>query len=147
MHGASSMMLLQTIVAFVIALGVLIIVHEFGHYIVARWCDVKVLRFSVGFGRPLAVVRRGADQTEWVISAVPFGGYVKMLDEREAPVAPDELPRAFNRKSVGRRFAIVWAGPIFNFLFAMAISAGLYMHGLPEARPVVAEPASGTIAK
>lgn len=141
------MMLLQTIVAFIVALGVLIVVHEFGHYLVARWCGVKVLRFSVGFGRPLLAVRRGVDQTEWVLSAVPFGGYVKMLDEREAPVEPSELSRAFNRQSVWRRFAIVIAGPLFNFLFAIFVYAGLYMHGLPEARPVVAEPIAGTIAK
>ena len=141
------MMLLQTIVAFIVALGVLIVVHEFGHYLVARWCGVKVLRFSVGFGRPLLVVRRGVDQTEWVLSVVPFGGYVKMLDEREAPVDSSELSRAFNRQSVWRRFAIVIAGPLFNFLFAIFVYAGLYMHGLPEARPVVAEPLAGSLAK
>lgn len=140
-------MLLQTIAAFIVALGVLIIVHEFGHYLVARWCGVKVLRFSVGFGRPLAVVRSGADRTEWVLSVIPFGGYVKMLDEREAPVAAAEQPRAFNRKSVWRRFAIVIAGPLFNFLFAILVYSGLYMHGLPEARPVIAEPVAGSIAK
>ena len=141
------MMLLQTIAAFLVALGVLIVVHEYGHYRVARWCGVKVLRFSVGFGRPLLVVRRGPDRTEWVLSIVPFGGYVKMLDEREAPVEPADLGRAFNRKSVWRRFAIVIAGPAFNFLFAILVYTGLYMYGLPEARPVVAEPAAGTIAK
>src|SRR4051812_44996341 len=141
------MSLLQTIAAFIVALGVLIVVHEFGHYLVARWCGVKVLRFSVGFGRPLAVVRSGPDRTEWVLSAIPFGGYVKMLDEREAPVEPPELPRAFNRKSVWRRFAIVMAGPLFNFVFAILVYAGLYMHGMPEARPVVAEPVAGSIAR
>ncbi len=140
-------MLFQTVMAFIVALGVLIVVHEFGHFIVARWCGVKVLRFSVGFGRPLLVVRAGADRTEWVLSIVPFGGYVKMLDEREAPVAPAELDRAFNRKSVWRRFAIVVAGPLFNFLFAISVYSGLYMYGLPEARPVVGEPPAGSIAK
>jgi len=140
------MMLLQTIVAFIVALGVLIVVHEFGHFVVARWCGVKVLRFSVGFGRPLLAIRLGADQTEWVVSIVPFGGYVKMLDEREAPVDPSELSRAFNRQSVWRRFAIVAAGPTFNFLFAILVYAGLFMHGMPEARPVVAEPVAGSIA-
>ncbi len=141
------MMLLQTIAAFIVALGVLIVVHEFGHYLVARWCGVKVLRFSVGFGRPLAVLRSGPDRTEWVLSAIPFGGYVKMLDEREAPVEPAELPRAFNRKSVWRRFAIVMAGPLFNFVFAILVYAGLYMHGMPEARPVIAEPVAGSVAR
>jgi len=140
------MSFLHTLVSFLVALGVLIVVHEFGHYLAARLCNVKVLRFSVGFGRPLVLRRLGRDATEWVIAAIPFGGYVKMLDEREAPVAPEDLPRAFNRQSVGRRFLIVVAGPLFNFLFAIAVYAGLYLHGMPEARPVLAEPATGTAA-
>jgi regulator of sigma E protease len=140
------MTLLHTIAAFVIALALLIVVHEYGHYLVARLCGVRVLRFSVGFGRPLLTWRRGADATEWVIAAVPFGGYVKMLDEREGPVAPHELGRAFNRQSVWRRILIVAAGPVFNFIFAIAVYAGLFVHGLPEARPVVAEPPAGTPA-
>ncbi len=141
------MTILHTVLAFLVALGVLIVVHEFGHYLAARLCNVKVLRFSVGFGKPLVTWRLGRDATEWVIAAIPFGGYVKMLDEREAPVGADDLPRAFNRQSVGRRFLIVVAGPVFNFLFAIAVYAGLYMHGLPEARPVLAEPAAGTAAR
>ncbi|MDA8110742.1 MAG: RIP metalloprotease RseP [Betaproteobacteria bacterium] len=140
------MSLLYTVVSFVVALGVLIVVHEYGHYLVARLCGVKVLRFSVGFGRPLAVWRAGRDRTEWAIAAVPFGGYVKMLDEREAPVAPADLPRAFNRQGVGRRFLIVLAGPVFNFAFAIAVYAGLFMYGLPEARPILAAPPAGTLA-
>src|SRR5688572_11106736 len=140
------MSFLNTVIAFIVALGVLIVVHEYGHYIVARLCNVKVLRFSVGFGRPLALWRRGPDRTEWVIAAVPFGGYVKMLDEREGPVNPDEAHRAFNRQSVGRRFLIVVAGPLFNFAFAILLYAGLYMYGLPEARPILAEPPAGTPA-
>src|SRR3954447_23995480 len=140
------MSLLYTVVAFIVALGVLIVVHEYGHYLAARLCRVKVLRFSVGFGRPLGLWRRGADGTEWVIAAVPFGGYVKMLDEREGPVAPHEVDRAFNRQSVWKRFAIVVAGPVFNFLFAILVYAGLFMYGLPEARPVLAEPPPDTIA-
>jgi regulator of sigma E protease len=138
--------LLHTIVAFVVALGVLIVVHEYGHYLVARLCKVKVLRFSVGFGRPLVQWRSGGDGTEWVIAAVPFGGYVKMLDEREGPVAAHEVDRAFNRQSVWKRFAIVVAGPVFNFVFAILVYAGLFMYGLPEARPVLAEPPPGSIA-
>jgi regulator of sigma E protease len=140
------MSFVQTIVAFIVALGVLIVVHEFGHFIVARWCGVKVLRFSVGFGRALALWRLGADRTEWVIAAIPFGGYVKMLDEREGPVPPEELGRAFNRQSVWKRFAIVVAGPLFNFAFAVLVYAGLFMYGLPEARPILGAPPSGTIA-
>ena len=134
------MSFLHTVFAFIVALGVLIVVHEFGHYLVARLCNVKVLRFSVGFGRPLLLWRRGRDRTEWVVAAIPFGGYVKMLDEREGPVAPAEAARAFNRQSVWRRFAIVIAGPAFNFAFAILVYAGLFLYGLPEARPVLAGP-------
>jgi regulator of sigma E protease len=140
------MSFLHTLVSFIVALGVLIVVHEYGHYLVARLCNVRVLRFSVGFGRPLATWRLGRDATEWSIAAIPFGGYVKMLDEREAPVDAAEAHRAFNRQSVGRRFLIVLAGPVFNFLFAIAVYAALYMHGLPEARPILAAPAAGTAA-
>jgi regulator of sigma E protease len=138
--------LLQTLFAFIVALGVLIVVHEYGHYLAARLCRVKVLRFSVGFGRPLVTWRLGADKTEWVIAAVPFGGYVKMLDERETPVGPQEAQRAFNRQSVSRRILIVVAGPAFNFFFAIAVYAGLFIYGMPEARPVLGEPPSGSVA-
>ena len=140
------MSLIQTIIAFIVALGVLIVVHEYGHYIVARLCGVRVLRFSVGFGRALATWRLGADQTEWVVAAIPFGGYVKMLDEREGTVAPAELDRAFNRQTVWKRFAIVVAGPLFNFAFAILVYAGLFMYGLPEARPVLGNPPANTLA-
>jgi regulator of sigma E protease len=140
------MSLVHTLVAFIIALGLLIVVHEYGHYLVARLCGVKVLRFSVGFGRPLFARKIGADGTEWVVAAIPFGGYVKMLDEREGDVAPHEAPRAFNRQSVWRRFAIVAAGPLANFLFAIAAYAGLFMYGLPEARPVLGAPPAGSVA-
>lgn len=141
------MSFLHTVVAFVIALGVLIAVHEYGHYLVARLCGVKVLRFSVGFGRPLATWRVGRDRTEWVIAAIPFGGYVKMLDEREAPVRAEEAHRAFNRQGVVRRVLIVVAGPAFNFLFAIAVYAGLYMTGLPEARPLLGTPPPASFAQ
>lgn len=140
------MSLLQTAVAFVVALGALILVHEYGHYLAARLFDVKVLRFSVGFGRPLLLCRRGPDRTEWVLATVPFGGYVKMLDEREGPVDEQDRSRAFNRQSVGRRIVIVAAGPAFNFLFAIALYFALYLHGVPEAKPVVAAPPAGTLA-
>src|SRR3954471_17591225 len=140
------MSLLFTIVAFVVARGVLIVIHEFGHYLVARICGVKVLRFSVGFGKPLWVFRRGPDRTEWVIAALPFGGYVKMLDEREGPVAPHELHRAFNRMSVVRRIAIVVAGPLANFLLAIVIYWGLFLQGVQEIKPIVGTPEPGSIA-
>jgi regulator of sigma E protease len=140
------MNLLQTIVAFVVALGALVIVHECGHYLIARLCGIKVLRFSIGFGPPLWKRRIGRDETEWVLAAVPLGGYVKMLDEREGEVAPEELGRAFNRQSVWRRNAVVVAGPLANFLFAILLYWLLFMHGVQEARPVVALPPSGTPA-
>src|SRR5689334_11610541 len=140
------MSLVQSLIAFVAALGVLVVVHEYAHYIRARLCGVKVLRFSVGFGRPLVTWRLGPDRTEWSLAAIPFGGYVKMLDEREGEVAPAELHRAFNRQNVWKRFAIVVAGPVFNFIFAVLVYAGLFMYGLPEARPILGEPAAGTTA-
>ncbi|MFH1044357.1 MAG: RIP metalloprotease RseP [Pseudomonadota bacterium] len=140
------MNLLQTIAAFVVALGALVIVHEYGHYLVARLCGVKVLRFSIGFGLPLWKKRLGRDQTEWVVAAVPLGGYVKMLDEREGEVAPRELGRAFNRQSVWRRYAVVIAGPLANFLFAILLYWMLFMHGVQEARPIVALPLPNTPA-
>jgi regulator of sigma E protease len=140
------MTLLHTVVSFIVALGGLIVVHELGHYLVARWCGVKVLRFSVGFGRALVTRRLGPDRTEWVIAAVPLGGYVKMVDEREGEVAPEDLPRAFNRQSVGRRFAIVIAGPLANFLLAIAVYWGLFMSGVQEAKPIIAAPESTTLA-
>ena len=140
------MHLINTLFAFVVALGTLIVAHEFGHYIVARLCGVKVLRFSVGFGRPLLSRRLGKDQTEWVLAAFPLGGYVKMVDEREGEVAPAELPRAFNRQPVHKRFAIVLAGPVANFILAVFVYWLLFMHGLPGARPVIDAPLTGTPA-
>src|SRR3954451_23557632 len=108
------MSLLQTLVAFLVALAVLVIVHELGHYLVARWCGVKVLRFSVGMGKIIYSRRIGADQTEWALSALPFGGYVKMLDAREqnlSTIPTEDLPREFTRQPVLKRIAIVAAGP------------------------------------
>ncbi len=140
------MSLLVTLIAFLVALGSLIVVHEFGHYLVARLCGVKVLRFSVGFGKPLLVRRYGADQTEWVVAAFPLGGYVKMLDEREGEVPAHERDRAFNRQSVSRRFAVVLAGPIANFLLAIAVYWALFMHGVPGMKPVVGVPPAGSPA-
>src|SRR5258705_10352213 len=131
------MNILTTLVAFAVALGLLVVVHEFGHYLAARLCNVKVLRFSVGFGRVLASRRLGRDQTEWALAAFPLGGYVKMLDEREGDVAPQDLPRAFNRQSVGRRFLIVVAGPVANFLLAIGLYWLIFMHGVPGLKPAI----------
>lgn len=131
------MNLLEYVIPFVIALGVLIFVHELGHYLVARWCGVKVLRFSVGFGQPLLKWSVGRDRTEWVLAAFPLGGYVRMLDEREGEVPAQDLPRSFNRQSVWRRFAIVSAGPLANFLLAIVLYWGLFSTGMEELRPRV----------
>ena len=131
------MSLLTTILAFLVTLGLLIVIHELGHYWVARVSDVKVLRFSVGFGKPLWSRKVGPDRTEWVIAAFPLGGYVKMLDEREGPVDAAEAHRAFNRQSVRRRFAIVAAGPLANFLLAVLLYWALFIYGVPGLKPVL----------
>jgi regulator of sigma E protease len=126
---------LQTVLAFVVCLGSLIIFHELGHYLVARWCGVKVLRFSVGMGKVVWSRRFGPDQTEWAISALPLGGYVKMLDAREGELAglPEaDLRREFTRQNVWKRIAIVAAGPLANFLIAIVLFAGLFMYGVEE---------------
>ena len=137
-----------TIVAFVVALGVLITIHELGHYGVARACGVKILKFSFGFGPKLWSKKFGKDGTEWIISALPLGGYVSMLDERDekVKVLPEEAHRAFNRQSVWKRFAIVAAGPAANLILAIALYAFMAMAGQPEIRPVMAEPVANSQA-
>jgi regulator of sigma E protease len=137
---------LSKLAAFLVVLGILVVFHEAGHYLVARWCNVKVLRFSVGFGRVLWSRRYGRDRTEFAVSAIPLGGYVKMADEREADLAPEDLPRAFNRASVGKRIAIVAAGPIANLLLAVLLYAGTFMAGVPGQKPILAAPAANTPA-
>lgn len=141
------MTFLISVLAFVVAIGVLVTVHEFGHYWVARRCGVKVLRFSVGFGRPLWRRVAGKDRTEYVIAAIPLGGYVKMLDEREEPVAEKDLPRAFNRQNVWRRIAIVIAGPTANFLFAIAAFTLMFIVGVSGVKPLVGEVMPGSLAE
>ncbi len=131
---------------FIVALGVLITVHEFGHFWVARRLGVKVLRFSIGFGKPLWTWRRKNDDTEYVIAALPLGGYVLMLDEREGPVEESELHLAFNRKSLASRFAIVAAGPAFNFLLAFILYWLMFVIGIPGVKPIIGEVGSGSIA-
>ncbi|MFZ5460216.1 RIP metalloprotease RseP [Stutzerimonas stutzeri] len=136
---------LYMIIGTLVALGVLVTFHEFGHFWVARRCGVKVLRFSVGFGSPLV---RWHDRhgTEFVIAAIPLGGYVKMLDEREGDVPPALLDSAFNRKTVRQRFAIVSAGPLANFLLALVFFWLLAMLGSQQVRPVVGAVESGSLA-
>ena len=132
--------MIQKLLAFIVTLGVLVVFHELGHYLVARLAGVKVLRFSVGFGRIVWSRRYGPDGTEWALSAIPLGGYVKMVDEREAEVLPADLPRAFNRQSVWRRIAIVAAGPIANLALAVLLFAAIYVVGVPAQRPLLAPP-------
>ena len=138
--------LLDYILPFLLALGILIVVHEFGHYSVARLCGVKVLRFSLGFGKPLLVKRAGPDQTEWVLSAFPLGGYVKMLDERETEVPAHLLEQSFNRKTVRQRIAIVAAGPIANFLLAILFFWVVALLGSQQVRPVIGSVAPESLA-
>ncbi len=130
---------LNNVAAFVVAIGVLVTIHEFGHFWVARKMGVKVLRFSVGFGKPLWTKKLGDDQTEYVLAAIPLGGYVKMLDEREGEVPAADLERAFNRKNVWKRFAIVAAGPVFNFIFAIVAYYLIYLAGVAGIKPIIGE--------
>src|SRR6185369_7463968 len=125
-----------TIVAFIVALGLLIAVHEYGHYRVAVACGVKVLRFSVGFGKPLVTWRKKGSPTEFVLCALPLGGYVRMLDEREAPVDPAERHLAFNTQPLRSRAAIVAAGPAANLLLAVLLYACVNWMGVDVAAPV-----------
>ena len=126
--------------AFSLVLGVLVFVHEFGHYFVARLLGVKVLRFSVGFGKALWSKKIGRDGTEWAIGVFPLGGYVKMLDEREGEVVPEEWHRSFNRQNVWRRMAIVAAGPLTNLLLAVVVYWGLFWYGMEELKPILGTP-------
>ena len=137
---------LLSLVAFIIAIGVLVTIHEFGHYWVAKKMGVKVLRFSIGFGKPLWKKVAGPDQTEYVLAAIPLGGYVKMLDEREGDVAGAELDRAFNRKSVWARIAIVIAGPLANLILAVLVYWLIFIVGITGIAPIVGEPLEGSPA-
>lgn len=137
--------IIRNAASFVVAIGILVAFHEFGHFWVARKLGVKVLRYSIGFGKVLWS-RKGADGCEYVLSALPLGGYVKMLDEREGEVAAGDVHRAFNRQSPGKRIAIVAAGPIANFLLAMVFFWMVYVIGQPGLKPVVAEPPAQSAA-
>lgn len=139
--------LIWSVLAFIVAIGILVTVHEAGHYLVARWCNVRVLRFSVGFGKPLLRwYGRNADRTEYVIAAIPLGGYVRMLDGREDDV-PDELRhRAFDQQPLARRAAVVVAGPMANFLFAVVAYWAVAVIGEVEMRPIIADPPDGSPA-
>ncbi len=142
-----------TIIAFIVTIGIIVTIHEYGHFQVARWCGVKLLRFSIGFGKPLWRKTIGSDNTEFVLAAIPFGGYVKMLDENELKAERElseesvqqhqfseaDLARAFNRQSVYKRIAIVLAGPMANLLLAILIYWVLLMQGVVGMRPIIGE--------
>jgi regulator of sigma E protease len=138
--------MLTTVLAFLLTLGVLIVVHEYGHYKVARWCGVTVLRFSVGFGRVIWRRQPRPDGTEFTLSALPLGGYVSMLDSRSMPVAPGEMHGAFDRKPLLQRTAIVAAGPLANLVLAVLLYAGAHWYGIDEARALLATPPAGSLA-
>lgn len=142
-----TMAVLISVLGFIVAIGVLVAVHEYGHFWAARKLGFKVLRFSIGFGRPLLrKVGRGPDHTEYVVAAVPLGGYVKMLDEREGPLPPEDVHRSFQSRPPLARIGVLLAGPGFNFLFALVGFWVLYMSGVPGLKPVVGEVAEGSIA-
>lgn len=130
---------LYSIPSFIVAITILVAIHEYGHYWVAKTLGVKILRFSIGFGKPLFKMTFGQDKTEFVVAAVPLGGYVKMLDEREADVSASEVDRAFNRQHVAKRFAIVFAGPFFNFIFAVFAYWAMFVNGTPGITPVIGD--------
>ena len=150
---------MMTLIAFIVTIGLLVTIHEYGHFQVARWCGVKVLKFSIGFGKPLWQKTFGRDNTQFVLAAIPLGGFVKMLDERElkAEQAADpklpkanyseaELQRAFNRQNVWKRIAIVIAGPLANLLLAIILYWALFMLGVTGTRPIIGEVVSGSLA-
>ena len=139
------MTILTYVFAFLVAIGLLVAVHEFGHFWMARRLGIRVVRFSIGFGRPLWR-RRAADGTEYAISAIPLGGYVKLLDEREGPVAPEHLPQAYNRQPVWRRVLVLLAGPAANFVFAVCAYWLLFVVGVPALKPVIGEVTADSIA-
>lgn len=143
------MMLLQTVVAFLFALGILVTIHELGHYWVARWCGVKILRFSVGMGKVIYSRKFGPDQTEWALSMLPLGGYVKMLDAREQgseSMSAADRAREFTAQTVWKRMAIVAAGPLANFILASILFAALYIHGIPEPSTRIRVPTADSLA-
>jgi len=139
--------MITTVLAFVLTLGVLIVIHEYGHYRVAVACGVRVLRFSVGFGRVLWRRQATPDSTEFVVCLLPLGGYVKMLDEREGPVSPDQLDRSFNRKRLWQRAAIVAAGPAANLLLAVLLYAAAHWIGIEEPKAILGPPPASSLAE
>jgi regulator of sigma E protease len=137
---------LVDLLAFIVAISVLVAVHEFGHYLVGRVCGMKVLRFSIGFGKPILMRIGGKDRTEYCISAIPLGGYVKFLDGREGPIDAADQGRAFNQRPIPSRIAVLLAGPAFNFLFAILAYWALFVNGVPSVIPAVGAVQPGSYA-
>ncbi|MEX2259863.1 MAG: RIP metalloprotease RseP [Woeseia sp.] len=138
--------IITSVGAFIVAISVLVAIHEFGHYLVGRLCGMKVLRYSIGFGKPLWMRVAGRDRTEYCISAIPLGGYVKFLDDREGPVEAADEGRAFNHRPVPARIAVLLAGPFFNFLFAVLAYWVLFVSGVPTVKPAVGAVDPGSYA-
>ncbi len=138
---------IYSLLAFIVAISILVAVHEYGHYIVGRWTGMKVLRFSIGFGKPIWThVGAGDDHTEYCISAIPLGGYVRFLDGREGPIDPRDEGRAFNQRPIPARIVVLLAGPLFNFLFAILAYWALFVYGVPTLRPAVGDVEPGSYA-
>lgn len=137
---------LTNLLAFIVAISILVAIHEYGHYIVGRWMGMKVLRFSIGFGKPIWTWVRGADKTEYCISAIPLGGYVRFLDGREGPVDAADDGRAFDHRPIAARIAVLLAGPLFNFLFAIVAYWALFVGGIPTLQPAVGEVSADSYA-
>jgi len=137
---------LTNLLSFIVAISILVAVHEFGHYIVGRWAGMKVLRFSIGFGKPIWSRRAGKDDTEYCVAMIPLGGYVKFLDSREGSVDAIDEGRAFDQRPIPARIAVLLAGPAFNFLFAIVAFWFLFMDGVPALRPTVGEVAPNSYA-
>jgi len=139
---------IYSLLAFIVAISILVAVHEYGHYIVGRWTGMKVLRFSIGFGKPIWThIGAGEDRTEYCISAIPLGGYVRFLDGREGPVAPEDEGRAFDHRPIPARILVLLAGPFFNFLFAVLAYWALFVYGVPTLRPAIGVVEPGTYAE
>lgn len=137
----------NSLLAFIVAISILVAVHEYGHYIVGRWTGMKVLRFSIGFGKPLWThVGAGEDRTQYCVSAIPLGGYVRFLDGREGPVEARDEGRAFNHRPIPARIAVLLAGPLFNFLFAILAYWALFVYGVPTLLPAIGDVEEGTFA-
>ena len=137
---------LFSIIAFIVLVGVLVAIHEYGHFLAAKLCNVKVLRYSIGFGKVLISRKRGLDQTEYCLSAIPLGGYVQLLDERSEDVPEEQQHRAFNRQSATKRIFILFAGPLANFLFAIVAYIFMFSSGIPGTVPLIGDVEPQSIA-